>query len=200
MRQTASIILASASPRRQEILLQIGVVVKQVSVDVDEIPLQGEDPASFVIRLAEAKAQAGWNMTAGSDGLPVLGADTAVVTGGQILGKPRDRDDALSMLSALSGKKHEVYTGVALKQGSQQQSTLNCTRVWFREISHSECESYWLTGEPVDKAGAYGIQGVAAIFIEKIEGSFSSVMGLPVYESARLLAAFGVDVLKLRQT
>ncbi len=189
----SSIHLASLSPRRLELLRQIGVDPNVVRVEVDESPIRGEAPAKYVIRVAIAKALAGWAVTSNNSNLPVLAADTAVVIGDRILGKPQNREEGLEMLQMLSGKSHKVLTGVALTQGHTV-SLLSTSHVTFRCIDPAEAESYWHTGEPADKAGGYGIQGAAALFISHLEGSFSGVMGLPLYETGELLENAGISL------
>jgi len=182
------IVLASASPRRRELLAQLGVPHEVLVVEVDETPLPGEEPAALARRLARAKAIAG-RMRAGG-ARPVLGSDTVVAVDARIFGKPRDRDDALAMLAALSGREHRVLTAVALALPDAAGTTseaLSETRVRMRSIAPAEAAAYWATGEPAGKAGAYAIQGLGAVFIEQIRGSYSGVMGLPLYETARLL-------------
>ena len=186
--------LASLSPRRRELLRQIGVTFSTVSVQVDETPLPGEKPEAFVLRLAQEKALAGRKLPEAA-GRPVLAADTAVVVDGRILGKPADRSEALTMLALLSGREHEVYTGVALVNRGVH-TGLNVSRVRFRALSPSEAAAYWDTGEPADKAGAYGIQGLGAVFVAELLGSYSGVMGLPLFETAQLLRACGIDFLQ----
>lgn len=185
--------LASASPRRRELLEQIGVRYRLLSVDVDETLHPGETPELYVLRLALAKARAG---CAQGLAIPVLGADTAVAIGDTILGKPRDRDDALAMLERLGGAVHQVYTGLAVVgPHGQAQTRLSVTQVRMRPIRPEEALAYWHSGEPADKAGGYAIQGRAAQFIERIEGSYSGVMGLPLFETAEVLQAFGISLL-----
>lgn len=196
MEDHSDIYLASASPRRRELLQQIGVRFSLLSVEVPEEPHPGEAPEVFVLRLALEKARAGQALLDAGDSTPVLGADTVVVSHGRILGKPRDRAGALTMLQALSGAQHQVLTAVALVANGKEQSRLSVSTVQFRHISLEEAEAYWASGEPADKAGSYAIQGVAAIFIERLEGSYSGVMGLPLFETAELLAHFGVSVLE----
>lgn len=179
------LILASASPRRRELLDQIGVCHEVRPVDVDETPHPGEAPDDFARRMARAKALAGVRI---ADGRPVLGADTVVSIGGDILGKPRDREHALAMLDRLSGRTHTVYSAVALIQEGQVRDALSVTCVRFKALSAREREAYWASGEPVDKAGAYGIQGQGALFVEHIEGSYSGVVGLPLFETGALLS------------
>lgn len=184
--------LASRSPRRAELLDQIGVRYEALSVDVSEIRDAGERPDHFVLRAAADKARAGAGVRAHE--LPVLGADTAVVVDGEVLGKPGSREQALAMLEQLSGRGHRVLTAVALAGGAGCETALSETRVWFRELDEAERIAYWDTGEPADKAGGYGIQGLGAVFVERIEGSYSGVMGLPLFETARLLARAGIPV------
>lgn len=185
------IYLASHSPRRRELLLQIGVHHTVVGVTVDETPLPGEAPVEYVIRMALEKARAGHHSLRHRPTLPVLGADTAVVIGRQILGKPRDREDALAMLDLLSDTTHKVLTGVALI-GQREETRLSVSNVRFRPIHRTEAEAYWESGEPTDKAGGYAIQGRGALFISHLEGSFSGVMGLPLYETGELLQRAGI--------
>jgi septum formation protein len=190
------IYLASASPRRRELLEQIGIGYRLLPVEIDERLHPGEAPEVYVLRLALEKAHAGAAVLANYDLHPVLGADTAVVIDGQILGKPRDRDDALAMLERLGGQCHQVFTGVAVVCGAQAMSRLSVSHVCFRAITRQEAEVYWASGEPADKAGAYAVQGRGALFIERLEGSYSGVMGLPLFETAELLRAFAIDALK----
>jgi septum formation protein len=159
---------------------------------VDESVLAGETPLAYVSRLAEAKAQAGWQSREGVAGAPVLAADTAVVLDGRILGKPRDRADGGGMLRILSGRTHEVLTAVALCSAAGLNLKVSRTLVTFRSIDSAEIAAYWDTGEPLDKAGGYAIQGRAAVFVAELRGSYSGVMGLPVYETAELLKEAGV--------
>ncbi|MES1943012.1 maf protein [Salinisphaera sp. PC39] len=184
-------ILASASPRRAELLRQIGLPFERRPVDVDEAPLPDESPAALAQRLAVAKARAGVADAA----LPVLGSDTVVALGDEALGKPADRAEALAMLARLSGRTHEVHTGVALAHAGDTETVLVTTRVTMRDIAPGEAEAYWATGECDDKAGAYGIQGLGAVFVRRIEGSYSAVMGLPLFETAGLLERAGIRVL-----
>jgi septum formation protein len=186
---TPVLCLASASPRRRELLTQIGVPHLVVPARLDERREPEESPTQYVQRLARAKALEVWERQAT---LPVLAADTAVVVDGVIFGKPRDRDDALTMLAALSGRSHEVLTAVTLCTVRGIGSALSTSTVRLRALTAAERDSYWQTGEPRDKAGAYAIQGLGAIFIEALVGSYSGVMGLPLYETAALLRAAGV--------
>ncbi len=180
--------LASRSPRRREILEALGIRFSIVSVDVDEAPLAGETPADMVLRLARAKADAA---KTGAEGI-VLGADTEVVVDGEALGKPRDEADALAMLARLSGRAHQVLTGVAVRGPHGTCTALSKTDVYFREISRDEALAYWQSGEPRDKAGAYAIQGIGGVFVERIGGSYSGVVGLPVFETMALLRDTGI--------
>jgi len=188
---TPSLHLASSSPRRREILTALGLSFSAAGVDVDERRLEGEAPEVMVVRLASAKASAATDDVAQL----VLGADTAVVLGDVVFGKPRDVDDALSMLARLSGRTHQVMTGVALRRGASLQTALSITAVKFRKICPDEALSYWHSGEPCDKAGAYAIQGRGGVFVEAIVGSYSGVVGLPAFETARLLREAGLETL-----
>jgi septum formation protein len=181
---SSMLLLASSSPRRRELLEQIGVSFSLLSVEVDERALPEELPAEFVIRMAAEKSQAGM-VKCGGNGV-VLGADTIVVLDNEIMGKPVDEAHALDMLSRLSGRTHEVLSAVSLRSDLHQQA-ISKSRVTFREISEVEMHEYWLSSEPKDKAGGYAIQGFGAIFIEHLEGSYSGVMGLPLFETAQLL-------------
>lgn len=189
------LILASKSPRRLELLAQIGLTAEVRSADVDETPLPGEAPADYVLRIALAKARAvSVAMGAAAAVRPVLAADTAVICDDRILGKPADATDAARMLALLSGRAHVVLTGVALL-GTAERTAVSSTRVWLREVGPAEAAAYWASGEPQDKAGGYAVQGLGAVFVERLEGSWSGVVGLPVFETARLLAAEGFPVL-----
>jgi septum formation protein len=192
---TKALILASKSPRRLELLAQIGLYPDVMSADVDETPRPGEAPSGFVLRIALDKAQAARARLAHADDRAILAADTAVICDDRILGKPQDAADAASMLTLLAGREHLVLTGVALL-GSAEQTVLSSTRVRFRDISAAEAAAYWASGEPRDKAGGYAIQGLGAVFVAGLEGSWSSVVGLPLYETAQLLAAEGIHALK----
>lgn len=181
--------LASASPRRSQLLRQIGVVHDIQPVNLDESRRAGESPRDYVLRLAREKALAG---IASGGVMPVLGADTTVAIGNEIFAKPQDEDDAVRMLAALSGTTHDVLTAVALARDGRVDTVISETRVTFRGLSDAECRNYWASGEPVDRAGAYAIQGLAAVFIARLEGSYTGVMGLPLFETAALLDAAGV--------
>jgi septum formation protein len=184
--------LASGSPRRRELLQQIGVSFRVVGTAVDEAFRVAETAPAYVLRLAAAKADAGWERSRDATDVPVLAADTAVVLDGKILGKPADRQDGEGMLRQLSGRTHEVLTAVALRTANGLQSRISRSEVTFRSIAADEARAYWETGEPSDKAGAYAIQGRAAIFIADLRGSYSGVMGLPLFETAELLRKAGV--------
>ncbi|MDF1529675.1 MAG: Maf family protein [Sedimenticola sp.] len=189
------IYLASNSPRRRELLMQIGVHHTVINVSVDEIPMADEAPAEYVIRMALEKARAGVKKADAHNLHPVLGADTAVVVNQQILGKPKDRDNAIEMLMMLSNTTHKVLTGVAVID-QHEETRLSVSHVQFRAISREEALAYWQSGEPADKAGGYAIQGVGALFISRLEGSFSGVMGLPLFETSELLQRVGVAPLR----
>jgi septum formation protein len=183
--------LASSSPRRREILAALDLDFTVGNADVDEQQLDGETAGDMVLRLARDKARAG----APGDEFIVIGADTAVVLGGTIFGKPRDQDNALEMLAQLSGQTHQVMTGVAVWAGREMRVALSTTDVRFREISPDEALAYWQSGEPADKAGAYAIQGKGGVFVQEIDGSYSGVVGLPVFETVKLLEEAGINVL-----
>lgn len=186
------IYLASLSPRRCELLTQIRLDYQQIAVTVDETRYPQESPSDYVSRLALAKARAGRLMVPTTE--PVLGADTIVVCGEQLFGKPVNENDAKQMLRQLSGRSHQVITAVALLTETQEKQRLNVSKVYFRPLSKTDIEAYIATGEPLDKAGSYAIQGRASVFIERLEGSYSGVMGLPLYETATLLAEIGFKV------
>ncbi len=188
------IYLASRSPRRRELLRQIGVRFTAVSADVDETVQPGEAPVAYVSRLALLKARTLWQQVAVGQAAahPVLGSDTTVVLDNRILGKPRDQTEAASMLLALAGRRHQVMTAVALVHDSGVEQALVTTEVTFGPISAEQAAAYWATGEPADKAGGYGIQGLGAVFVEQIKGSYTAVVGLPLFETANLLRKVGV--------
>lgn len=190
---TAQLILASASPRRRELLEQIGLHYVVQVADIDESPLPHETATALVKRLALEKAQAVWNLS--DKRLPVLGADTLGLLADELLVKPKDFADAQRMLRQMSNQWHDIYTAVALVDQHRQQVLLNHSRVKLRNITDDEILAYWQSGEPQDKAGAYAIQGRAAIFVERLEGSYSAVMGLPLFETAQLLQAAGIHLL-----
>ena len=182
--------LASASPRRREILTALGLSFTFGGADVDESGEQGESNSAMVLRLATAKASAVFNT--GKHAVPVLGADTIVALDGRVFGKPGSRDDALDTLACLSGRTHRVLTGVAVITSEGLRTAVSTTEVQFREIDPDEAWRYWHSGEPAGKAGAYAVQGVGGIFVKSIQDSFSGVVGLPVFETADLLHGAGV--------
>ena len=188
--ESPRLLLASASPRRSALLAQIGVAHRVHATEIDETPRPGEAATALVERLARGKAAAGRTQ---AGGLPVLGADTEVVLDGRVFGKPRDAADAVAMLLALAGREHQVLSAVALATADGGvQSLLSESRVRMRDITPEEAQAYWASGEPRGKAGGYAIQGLAAVFISALSGSFSGVMGLPLYETAQLLGAAGI--------
>ena len=185
--------LASASPRRAELLRQIGMEFRTLVVDLDENLLPDEDPEAYVCRLARAKAKAAQAMIEGE--VLTLGADTTVVVDGRVLGKPCDREDAVQTLLMLSGRRHEVLTAIALCDGQRCETALSRSSVEFVNLDREQCLRYWETGEPHDKAGSYAIQGLAAVWVRELQGSYSGVMGLPLHETAELLARFGITII-----
>ncbi len=189
---SAVLLLASRSPRRAELLRTLGVAFAVIDVEIDETPWPGEAPVAYVRRLARMKAEAG-HAAAASRTAPVLAADTTVVLDGAILGKPRDADDAQAMLQRLAGHRHEVLTGVALidRVGAIDDVVVT-TRVVFRALDARAIDAYVASGEPADKAGAYGIQGLGGALVERLDGSYSNVVGLPLAETLTLLDAAGV--------
>ena len=187
--------LASASPRRQEILKQIGVLFAQIVVDVDEELVESESSEENCCRISQRKARAGFDQVSQCDGYagePVLGADTMVVCDNVILGKPANEEEGGAMLKLLSGREHQVITAVTMVSPNQLQTIVSESRVFFRTIDEAESRKYWRTGEPEDKAGGYGIQGLGAVFVSSLEGSYSGVVGLPIFETTQLLQAFNV--------
>jgi septum formation protein len=187
------IILASASPRRRELLDQIKVTYRICPVDLDETPLPNETPLAYVQRLAAEKSAA--CLAQLNTRTPVLAADTAVILNNVIMGKPKDQDDALAMLTQLSGRTHQVYSAISLR-GREHNQAVSITEVTFRRLTKAEILAYWRSGEPFDKAGGYAIQGMGGAFVESIKGSFSGVVGLPLFETAELLSKQGIDLFK----
>jgi len=183
------IYLASASPRRSALLTQIGVAHRVAPVSVDESVAGAEAPEKYVTRLAALKADTLWDRLAEHERLPVLGSDTTVVVDRTILGKPVDESDCLRMLQLLSGRTHQVHTAVAVRSARGSEVRLSISDVTFRTVAEAEMRAYWRSGEPVDKAGGYAIQGRGAVFVRHIAGSYSGIMGLPLFETAELLAA-----------
>ncbi len=190
---TAQIILASASPRRRELLDQIKVSYHVHAVDLDETPLPNEPPLAYVQRVAAEKSAL--CVAELKPNLPVLAADTSVILGDIIMGKPKNQADALAMLTQLSGRTHQVVSALSLR-GREHFQALSITEVTFRSLSETEILDYWLTGEPMDKAGSYAIQGLGGLFVQSIVGSFSGVVGLPLFETAQLLSKQGIELLK----
>jgi septum formation protein len=203
--QRQMIYLASRSPRRRELLKQVGVTFEIVLLredqrrgpDVDETPGAGEQAEAYAIRIACAKAElaARYMGRRALPTRPVLAADTTVVSDERIIGKPADREDATRILKSLSGRQHAVITAVALATPDRTQHAVSTSKVWFRELTEEEIRRYVATGEPLDKAGAYAIQGRAALFTTRIEGSYSGIMGLPLAETAELLQKFGIETI-----
>jgi nucleoside triphosphate pyrophosphatase len=186
------IILASASPRRLDLLQQIGVNCRVYPVDIDETPNLNETPLTYVERVAAQKSLVCQQQLAAK--IPVLAADTAVVLNGRIMGKPLDFAHAQEMLRALSGKTHQVFSGVSVR-GCHNDYKVSITEVTFRTLDDVEIAAYWQTGEPADKAGGYAIQGMGGVFVESIRGSFSGVVGLPLFETAQLLKKHGIKII-----
>ena len=188
----AELFLASASPRRRELLAQIAVPCVTQIASIDETPLPAEPAAVYVERLALEKARAGLRALGERADAVVLGADTAVVLDGRILGKPADFVESREMLLSLSGRSHQVMTAVALVGAGRESSRVVTSEVSFRTLGEAEIEAYWASGEPCDKAGSYGIQGLAAVFVNRVQGSYSAVVGLPLCETAEMLGQFGI--------
>jgi len=187
--QSPQLTLASASPRRRELLDQIQVSYTVHPVNIDESHIAGETPERFVMRLALEKAQAGYKQ---KPAIPALGSDTIVVFKHHILGKPESQKTAFDMLSLLSGNTHQVMTAVAICNGETEHCELSVSDVEFSQLTEQQIKDYWLTGESVDKAGGYAVQGIAAKFIKNIKGSYSGIMGLPLFETAQLLERVGI--------
>lgn len=194
MAEAALLHLASASPRRREILVSLGIPHTWGGVDIDETPGQGEPAYELALRLALAKAKACRASRAGER--VILGADTVVALDGRVFGKARDEDEAVAMLAQLSGRQHNVFTAVAVSTGDRELTRVSRSNVRLRRIEPDEAARYWRCGEPVDKAGAYAIQGIGGMFVEALSGSYSGVVGLPVFETAALLKQAGIDPLR----
>lgn len=194
MSHTPQLYLASGSPRRQEILQQMGVTFSVVPQNIEEQYQPGEAAQDYVLRLALEKSKDGLKGQI-KQKIPVLGADTIVVLDGKILEKPDNREHGIEMLLSLSGHTHQVMTAVALSNENKIESAVSVSEVIFAPVNRKMCENYWQTGEPVDKAGAYAVQGQGALFIKNINGSYTGVMGLPVYETGLLLNQFGINLL-----
>ncbi|HET6229788.1 MAG TPA: Maf family protein [Longimicrobiaceae bacterium] len=182
------LVLASQSPRRAELIGRLGLTFETLPADIDESYFEHEEPAAHAERLAREKAL---TISVGRPDALVVGSDTIVVVDGDVLGKPRDRAHAIEMLTRLSGREHEVCTGVAVARGERVESGLERVRVRFAMLDRATCEAYVDTGEPMDKAGAYGIQGFGSAIVEGIEGDYFAVMGLPVVRMLRLIERFG---------
>jgi len=188
------LILASQSPRRKELLTQLGYQFSTQVADIDESPLLNEIPQDYVLRLAKQKAQAIFQILPETEQANsiVLGSDTCVVVDDKILGKPDDEAQCIAMLEQLSGSSHQVLTSIAAIDSQSVVSELVTTKVYFKPLTLSEIKRYWQTGEPCDKAGSYAIQGIGGQFVTKINGSYSAVVGLPLYETAQMLATLGI--------
>ena len=186
------LILASASPRRTDILTELEIDHTTMPADIDESVAPGERPDDYVLRMAESKARTVARRLSGPDGAVVLGADTVVTLDGAVFGKPPSEAEAVAMLTALGGRTHRVLSAVALATGAELRSRVVASDVTLRSITTAEARRYWATGEPVDKAGGYAIQGRAAVFVERISGSYSGIVGLPVAETLQLLAHAGI--------
>ena len=184
--------LASKSPRRRELLGRLGLEFGVLDLDVPERRAPGEAPVEYVRRVAREKAGAGLLQVVGVPGAAVLGADTEVILGDEVFGKPRDADDAAGMLRRLSGRTHEVVSAVSVVSAGREAQAVSVSQVTFGELSEAQIAAYVATGEPMGKAGAYAIQGGGEVFVRKLSGSYSGVMGLPLYETARLLLQFGI--------
>jgi septum formation protein len=189
------LVLASASPRRAELLEQIGLEFSVLPADIDERRRTNESPANYVERMAREKALQGWALST-TDAVLVIGADTAVVLADRVFGKPADQQDAVRSLVELAGQTHTVMTAVTITDGIQVEQCLSATRVTLRDISAAEAAAYWRSGEAADKAGGYAIQGLGAQFVAGIEGSYSGVVGLPLFETTELLERFGYVLLR----
>ncbi|QIM63384.1 septum formation protein Maf [Pasteurellaceae bacterium Orientalotternb1] len=192
-----AIYLASNSPRRWELLRSLGLQLHRIAGEIDETPLPNEQAKAYCLRIALAKNRAAQavSSTENFTNLPILTADTTVSIDGKILGKPKDQADAITMLQQLSGRTHQVFTAVCVSYSGEQFECVQTSEVTFKTLSEAEISAYVETGEPMDKAGAYGIQGVGGIFISHLEGSFTGVMGLPLFETAELLRKCGVQIL-----
>lgn len=190
MQSIPDLILASASPRRRELIAQLGVNFHVHASDIDETPLGNEPPATYVARLAESKSLAVMVELGGTT--PILGADTIVVSQGELLGKPVDQSDAARMLASLSDGTHQVMTAVCLRNSERHEVRVVTSEVTFRELTASEIAAYWQSGEPEGKAGAYAIQGIGATFVRDMKGSYTGIVGLPLYQTDQLFKSFGV--------
>jgi len=194
------LILASASPRRAELLAQLKLDFVQIESAVDESPLAGESPSQYVFRLAQDKSRQVASCLAESlqPGL-LLGADTCIDLEGEIVGKPRDREQAVDFLSRLAGREHKVYSAVNVLWQNHSNTLVNCSKVWMHAMTQADIQAYCDSGEPLDKAGAYAIQGLGAMFIQRIDGSYSGIMGLPLFETASLLRQAGLSIISTKK-
>ncbi len=190
---TNQLVLASGSPRRRQLLSQLGLEFDIEHPDVDETVRRDEAPQDYVVRLSQSKAEAVFSRLDSNQ--VIIAADTTVELAGNILGKPESKDDGIAMLTALSGSEHHVYTGVTIRQEARIESLCIGSLVRFRQLSDEEMDYYWETGEPVDKAGGYGLQGIGAAFVETLNGSYTNVIGLPLSEVVVLLREFGIPCL-----
>jgi septum formation protein len=188
------LILASQSPRRKELLSTLGVTFSTLPADIDETPFNGEIPSEYVIRMAKEKALATLKLAGEPLDTHVLGSDTSVIVNGIILGKPETKSNFVQMMQMLSGTVHEVMTSIALVSHEDIQTQLVTTQVYFIPLNEEMIDQYWQTGEPKDKAGGYGIQGFGSVFVEKISGSYSAVVGLPLHETAKILSKAGLPI------
>ncbi len=187
--------LASTSPRRRQLLQQLGLAFEPLAIACEERPRPGERPRDYVLRVARDKAEAGLRLPRARPELPLLAADTEVVLDDQVLGKPRDGQHAVDMLLALAGREHQVMSAVVVANAGRAHWAVQVSSVRLRRISRREAEAYWRSGEPAGKAGGYAVQGLGAVFIERLQGSYSGVMGLPLFETAELLARFDIQVI-----
>ncbi|MCJ8169978.1 Maf family protein [Atopomonas sediminilitoris] len=194
-----ALVLASSSPRRQELLTQIGVPFSVLAPHIDETPRHNESAEQYVERMAQEKARAVLAQLPAGDTRCVLAADTSVIVDGLILGKPADQAEARAMLLRLSGRRHQVLSAIAVADQTTLRSQLVCSDVEFRALREAEIAQYWHTGEPCDKAGGYAIQGLGAVFVQAIHGSYSAVVGLPLAETAAMLSAFGVACWQIKE-
>lgn len=193
---TVTVYLASASPRRQALLQQAGIRFQVILPDVEEVVRPGESAEDFVMRVAQDKARAGRVLVTkeGRPSAPVLAADTCIVLDNEIIGKPADREEGIRILTRLAGRSHQVLTAAVLMEEGKCQQALSRSRVVFGLLSEKEIEDYWESGEPVDKAGGYAIQGKAAVFIEHIEGSYTGIVGLPLFEVVNMIKKSGTGL------
>ena len=195
MSEAIQVYLASTSPRRKLLLRQLQVNFHCLNIDVDEACISNETANDYVVRMAVSKALAGWHHHDRKHDLPVIGADTTIEMTGEIIGKPESAKHAIQILQSLSGNTHRVITAVSVLNGRKKLSAVNRTEVSFRKLSDAEIINYVHTGEPLDKAGAYAIQGLGAIFVNHLAGSYTGVMGLPLFETSELLESMAVNII-----